>query len=74
MRRADLAESDALRLNLCYLSEAGKILQRALHLKSKLEAGIRVHTDELDAAELTALLVIEEEITAYEKEMRGRNS
>jgi hypothetical protein len=43
-----------------------------MNLRSVIKAGIAVNRDELSAAELYALLVIEEESLAYEKEISER--
>ena len=57
-----------LKLELAHASEVGTILQRAQNIRAILNAGIKVDQCELNAAELTALLVIQEEIAKFERE------
>jgi hypothetical protein len=54
-------------------SEVGLVLRNAMNLRSMIKAGITISRKDLNAAELYALLVFEEESAAYEHELAERS-
>jgi hypothetical protein len=56
------------RLDAAQSSEEGLLLRRALDLRAALKLGIRVSLDEIRADEFQALMVLEEERDALDRE------
>jgi hypothetical protein len=56
------------RLDAAQSSEAGLLLRRALDLRAALKLGVRVSLDEIRADEFQALVVLEEERDALDRE------
>ncbi len=50
------------------------MLQAAMNIRAMIAAGIHVNRDEISAAEVLALLIIEEERRNYESEQADRES
>ena len=55
-------------LDEAHSSQRGQLLQRALDLRNIIKAGVQVTLKEIDADELYAMLVIEEEQNRLESE------
>jgi hypothetical protein len=51
------------------MTEVGKILRRTLDIKAMMNAGVEIGRDDLNAAELIALMVVEDETRDFEKEL-----
>jgi len=56
------------RLDAAQSSEAGLLLRRALDLRAALKLGVRIGLDEIRADEFRALVVLEEERDALDRE------
>jgi len=56
------------RLDAAQLTDTGQLLRRALDLRSALAMGVRVGLDEIDADELFAMQVVEQERDTYDRE------
>jgi hypothetical protein len=54
-------------------SAPGQLLRRALDLKVILKSGIQMTLDEIQAGELYAMLIIEEEQNRFDKEEAASN-
>jgi hypothetical protein len=50
------------------LTDAGKLLRRALDLRSAPSMGVGIGLDEIDADEFFAMQVVEQECDAYDQE------
>lgn len=58
------------RLDEAQSSPLGRILRRALNKRAILNIGIHLTLDDLDAAELHAILIIEDEMKKFDAEKR----
>jgi hypothetical protein len=56
------------RLDAAQSSELGQLLRRALDLRALLKIGLPLTLDEIEADEMFAMLIIEEEQNKYEDE------
>ena len=61
------------RLEAAQCSAVGQILQRALHKRALVKMGIPLSLDDIDAGELYAMMIIEEEQRLYEDEKVANN-
>ncbi len=64
------AECPLRRLEEAELTGKGSLLRRANDLRAILALGITISIDDLDADELSAMLIIENELNRLEKERR----
>jgi hypothetical protein len=61
------------RLDTAQSSEAGLLLRRALDLRAALKMGVRIGLDEIQADEFRALILLEDERDALDREQLNQH-